>query len=278
MYQESQKHIGEKKYRPHAGSARKNTQQLCQYRNNQIRGSNGKNGNDGVHKNPQNIVIYNDRIYTTLEWGSWSNNNYRHAAMVMSCDINDNLLVPENWSFSAPRKFNPNFAPEVAHLPYCAMTIEGTLVTDPKNRLLNVMRFSGDRCVLAYEVNTREHEAELSYSHCIPFPANLSKFMIKYDVVSKKYYSIASRLCETIKTNRNLLSLMASDDLENWYVVLDLLDYSNQDPNKTGFQYVDFEIEGEDIIYLCRTAMNNAHNFHDSNYSTFHRIQNFRKI
>ena len=102
--------------------------------------------------------------------------------------------------------------------------------------------------------------------------------MIKYDAVSKKYYSIASRLHETINTNRNLLSLMASDNLENWYVVSDLLDYSDQDPHETGFQYVDFEFEGEDIIYLCRTAMNNAHNFHDSNYSTFHRIQNFRKI
>ncbi|MBE6762720.1 MAG: exo-alpha-sialidase, partial [Ruminococcaceae bacterium] len=47
---------------------------------------------------------------------------------------------------------------------------------------------------------------------------------------------------------------------------------------KIGFQYVDFEIEGDDIIYLCRTAMNNAHNYHDANYSTFHRIKNFRDL
>jgi len=243
-----------------------------------LRGSNGKNGNSGVHKNPQNLLIHNGRIYNTLEWGTWSNKEYCHAAMVMSCDLNDDLLVPDNWSFSAPRKFDPNFAPEVEHLPYCTMTIEGTLVTDPKNRLLNVLRFGGDRCILAYEVNTQDPEAMLEYSHCIPFAANLSKFMVKYDGVSKKYYSIASRLHESINTNRNLLSLLASDNLENWYVVADLLDYSDQDPDKVGFQYVDFEIEGEDIIYLCRTALNNAHNFHDANYSTFHRIQNFRKI
>lgn len=243
-----------------------------------LRGSNGKNGNDGVHKNPQNLIIHNGRIYNTLEWGTWDNKEYCHTAMVMSCNLNDDLLIPENWSFTPPRKFDPNFAPEVSHLPYCTMTIEGTLVVDPRNRLLNVMRFGGDRCVLAYEVNAQDHEAMLEYSHCISFPANLSKFMIKYDAVSKKYYSIVSRLHEAIKTNRNLLSLMASDNLENWYVVTDLLDYSDQDPEQIGFQYVDFEIEGEDIIYLCRTAMNNAHNFHDSNYSTFHRIQNFRKI
>ena len=37
-------------------------------------------------------------------------------------------------------------------------------------------------------------------------------------------------------------------------------------------------MEGEDILWLCRTAMNNPHNYHDSNYTTFHRIQNFRHL
>ncbi len=41
---------------------------------------------------------------------------------------------------------------------------------------------------------------------------------------------------------------------------------------------LDINNEGDDIIYLCRTALNGAHNFHDSNYSTFHRIKNFRNI
>ncbi|MBQ9976182.1 MAG: hypothetical protein IJP16_06690 [Clostridia bacterium] len=244
-----------------------------------LRGSNGKAGNNGVHKNPQNLVVYNGRIYNTLEWGTWYNKEYCHAAMVMSCDLNDDLLCPESWSFTPPRKFDPSFAPEVSQLPSCTMTIEGTLVIDPENRLLNVMRFGGDRCVLAYEVNTEDREAMLEYSHCIPFPANRSKFMIKRDEVTGRYYSIASRLKDNVpEHSRNLLSLMASDDLENWYAVTDLLDYSDQDPNKIGFQYVDFEFEGEDIIFLCRTAMNNAHNFHDSNYSTFHRIKDFRKL
>lgn len=244
-----------------------------------LRGSNGKNGNDGVHKNPQNILIYNGRIYNTLEWGSWSNTEYSHAAMVMSCDANDDLLLSENWSFTPPRKFDPNFAAEVSQLPNCSMTIEGTLVIDPKNRLLNVMRFGGDRCALAYEVNTRDHESMLEYSHCIPFPANRSKFMIKKDALSGKYYSIASRIKDDAShSSRNLLSLMSSEDLKTWGVVCDLLDHSCADPKKVGFQYVDFEFDGDDIIYLCRTALNNAHNFHDSNYSTFHRIKNFRNL
>ena len=243
-----------------------------------LRGANGKNGSSGVHKNPQNIFIHNGRLYNTLEWGAWANKEYCHAAMVMSCDINDDLLIPENWIFTDPKKFNPNEAPELSYLPECTMTIEGTLVMSPNSELLNVMRFGGNRSVIAYKVNENNHEAVLEYSHCIPFPANLSKFTIKYDEKSNKYYSVASRLHEKINTKRNLLSLMASEDLYNWHLVTDLLDYSNCDPEKIGFQYVDFEFEGDDIIFLCRTAINCARNYHDANYSTFHRIQNFRNI
>ena len=66
--------------------------------------------------------------------------------------------------------------------------------------------------------------------------------------------------------------------MENWSLNKILFDFSNEDPRKVGLQYVDFSIEGDDIIYLCRTAMNNARNFHDANYSTFHRIENFREL
>ena len=76
--------------------------------------------------------------------------------------------------------------------------------------------------------------------------------------------------------SRHLLSLVRSGDLNSWEVVCDLFDYRHMPKSDVGFQYVDFEFEGEDIIFLCRTALNGAHNFHDSNYTTFHKIKNFR--
>ena len=243
-----------------------------------LRGANGKNGSSGVHKNPQNIVYHNGRIYETLEWGSWANKEYCHAAMVMSCDENDDLLVPENWSFTDPRPFS-QFAPEIADLPDCTMTIEGTLTVAPDGKLYNIMRFGKYATALVYAVNTEDHDAPLTYARCMNFPANYSKFMIKYDEVSKKYYSVATRLYEREKAGaRNLLSLMASADLETWDVVTDLYDLRDEDHKKVGLQYVDFFFEGDDILYLCRTAINNANNFHDANYSTFHRIKNFRHL
>ena len=71
---------------------------------------------------------------------------------------------------------------------------------------------------------------------------------------------------------------MRSADCERWELVCNLLDYRGDDPWQTGFQYVDFVLEGDDILWLCRTALNGAHNFHDANYSTFHRLPNFREI
>ena len=245
-----------------------------------LRGSNGKAGNAGVHKNPQPLVYHKGRIWNTLEWGSWGKGY--HAPMVMSAPEDSDLLEADNWTFSYPVKYNPNWP----GLPEGASTgnIEGCLV-ELEDGLYNIMRYDMTAMeklnnygkVIAYKVDTDNPENPLTYSHCIDFPANHSKFQIEYDSVSGKYYSIASRITDSDNIrSRNLLSLMISDDCTNWSVHSDLLDYRHEDPGEVGFQYVNFIIDGDDIIYLCRTAINGAHNFHDSNYITFHRIKSFR--
>ena len=241
-----------------------------------MRGSGRKNGGTGFHKAPHNVIYDNGRLYTTVEWGSWENKaGYKHAAMILSIVEDDDLLVPENWTFTEPIKFD-NFAPELEGLTSNAMTIEGTVVKAPDGKILNVMRFEKHGYVIAYELKDTE---TLAYSHLIEMPTNHSKFTIRYDDISKKYYSIVSEKYGDCKPSaRNLLSLISSSDLQSWEVVERLIDYRHMDAKDVGFQYVDFEIEEDDIIYLSRTALNGANNFHDSNQITFHRIKNFRKL
>ncbi len=245
-----------------------------------LRGSNGKNGFPGVHKNPQPVVNYNGRLYNTLEWGTWGltrEKDYYHAAMVMSCDENADLLDPESWHFTPPVKYDPNW--EGVAEDGDRGTIEGTICTLPDGKLYNVMRYQtkNEKKILAFRIPD-DPDAPIEYSHAINFDGNLSKFMIKFDPISNKYFSIISRRIDDPVTARNLLSLVCSTDVENWQLVCDLIDKRYDDPQMVGFQYIDFEIEGEDIVYLSRTAMNNAKNYHDANYSTFHRIVDFRKM
>lgn len=249
-----------------------------------MRGSNAKAENSGFLRYPQNHMVCNGRIYKTLDWGNWRKQDADwHVPLVASCDVKDDLLVPENWSFSEPVRYDPTWEGTVDG--YAKGVVEGTLCVAPDGRLMDVMRYEimeGNPpygLVLAFYVNTEDPDAPLEYARAIRFPGNRSKFMIQYDPVSKKYYSLVTRIySEAYLGARNLLSLMCSEDLDHWELVCDLLDYRHEDVTKVGFQYVYFLFEGEDILYLNRTAMNQAHSYHDANYSTFHRIKNFRDL
>ncbi len=235
-----------------------------------LRGGNGKNNEAGVHKNPQPVVAYNGRLWNTMEWGAWGQ-PYCHAVMVMSAKIGSDLLDADSWLFSEPVKYDPTW--EGVPEGRSGGNIEGCLVVH-EDKFYNIMRYDMTKMtppygyVLAYEVNTEDPEAPLRYDHPIKFPANHSKFQMKYDEKRKKYYSIASLIKDAEhKAARDTLALMESDDLKHWKVERIIHERDNKE--KIGFQYVDFYIEDDRIIYLCRTAINGAENFHNSNYSTF---------
>ena len=245
-----------------------------------LRGS-CSNKKAGVHRSPQNIIYHKGRIYVPFEWGAWKEGY--HAAMYMSCDENADLLDADNWTVTEPLKYNEGW--EGVAVGPSSGCIEGTPVVAPDGRLLNIMRYDTPNTVpnyglvLAFEINTNDPASQLKYSHAIKLPGNMSKFMIKKDERTGAYYTIISRITDANQIrDRSLLSLMISKDLENWELVADIFDYRHLDRTKNGFNYIAFEIEGDDIIFQSRTALNGARNYHDANYATFHKIENFRNI
>jgi hypothetical protein len=117
----------------------------------------------------------------------------------------------------------------------------------------------------------------------IDFPGGAKKFTIRYDKVTKRYYSLVNKILRfdqsiTAAQHRNTLALISSADFKIWRTDSIILDYN--DVKKTAFQYIDWQFEGKDIIFVSRTAFDDgvggAHNYHDANYFTFHRIENFR--
>ena len=236
-----------------------------------LRGSGGKHAEAGVHKNPQPVVTFGGRLYNTLEWGNWGRGY--HAPMVMSAPADADLLEADNWTFSEPVRYDPTWpgvpaGPSTGNIEGCLAVVNG--------KLYNIMRYDMGKLsrkwglAVAYEVNTDDPAAPLTYSHCIEFPGNNAKFEIQFDEKTARYYAIVSRITdEEHRGARNILSILTSKDAENWELFADIMNCGDEDPQKIGFQYVDFFIENGKIYYLCRTAMNGADTFHNSNYSIF---------
>ena len=119
----------------------------------------------------------------------------------------------------------------------------------------------------------------------LDFIGGARKFSIRYDESSKRYWTIANMITKEFASLpagkvRNTLVLKSSADLKNWIVEK----YCSTIPYvlKHGFQYVDWQFDRKDIIFLSRTAydddLGGADNFHNANYLTFHRIKNFEKF
>ncbi|MBU0607752.1 MAG: glycoside hydrolase [Armatimonadetes bacterium] len=117
----------------------------------------------------------------------------------------------------------------------------------------------------------------------IDFPGGMTKFTIRRDPQTGLYVTISNNNTDPrYASQRNVLSLHSSEDLIHWTHRRTLLEDDlglpwEESVRQTGFQYVDWQFDGADIIYLVRTAYDGAHNFHDANRLTFHRIEDWRQ-
>ena len=82
---------------------------------------------------------------------------------------------------------------------------------------------------------------------------------------------------------RNILSLACSRDLRQWHLVCRLIaDGSGLSPldsmRLTGFQYVDWQFDGNNIIYLVRAAHHGAVRYHDANRILYRVLGNYARL
>lgn len=261
------------------------------------------------HCAPVAVLVHNGRIYKAFEdcdptiWG------IGFQACVISASVDDDLLNAANWTMSNKLKFNPEWTrPEwgTANIPGWR---EGNVVADPDGQLWDVLTF--EAAPLPEEVSPRikildegkriEFDPETGF---FDFPGSKAKFTMRRDPVTGNYLAIVNNL-EQIELlhqmanapggpntrlhqkhpfrERNYSTLVASDDMWHWRkvktVVQDDTGLTPEDSLRlTGFQYVDWIFDGDDIIYVVRTAHRGAQNFHDSNQVLFGVLKNFREL
>lgn len=233
------------------------------------------------HRAPVPVVTHNGKIWHALEDHGTAHGWGQFAALTMSIDANKNLLDAHNWHGSNRLKFDKEW------LLNASAWLEGNIVVAKDNSVKNILRVHYSPDNKAAMVNVSENGLQVSFDPSTGFvelPGACKKFSIRYDEVEKKYWTLSNYVLEKDRGGnnerlRNTIALSYSDDLINWHIKEILLHHP--DTQHHGFQYVDWLIEGEDIIAVSRTAWEDetgsADNQHNANYLTFHRFKNFRK-
>lgn len=241
------------------------------------------------HTAPTPVIEHGGRLWRGFEdamggteWGK------RYRAGMLSAPVDADLLRATNWTFS-------NFLPRDARWLDGKFNawLEGNAVVAPGGHIVDVLRVDlPDLPEKAAIVRISSDGRTASFDPAdgfVDFPGGAKKFSIRPDPRGDGYWSVASIVDDAERAKakpakpgaiRNTLALVHSPDLRRWEIRGVLLHHP--DPAKHGFQYVDWQFDGDDIIAACRTAYDDeaggARNYHDANFLTFHRWQNFRSL
>ncbi len=237
------------------------------------------------HSSSTAVLFYNGRVWKAVEDvdGPYKGWGKEFRAMVVSAPIDADILKAANWTKTNAMPYNP----EYLNGDFGGW-LEGNIVLGPNDKLVNMLRADyreadGEKAALISISNDGKTASFDPENGFINFPGGCKKFNILYDNESQLYWTISNYVPEQEKgynpeRTRNTQALMCSGDLRNWNVKGIVLHHP--DVEKHGFQYVDFQFEGKDIIFVSRTAYDDdeggADSQHNANYLTFHRIKNFR--
>jgi hypothetical protein len=242
------------------------------------------------HCAPTPVIEYNGRLWRTMEsaFGPIREWGVRYGAMMLSAPVNADLLDAANWTSSQPLLYDPTYLDG-----HFTGWLEGNAVATKDGKMLDILRVDdkttlSEKAAIVHispEGKTGTFDKNADF---VSFPGGSKKFTIRYDSESGKYWTLSNYIPDAIKAAnqgkdpasiRNTLALMSSTDLLNWKV--NMIALSHPDVAKHAFQYVDWQFLGKDIIFLSRTAFDDAeggaHRGHDANFLTFHRIKDFRK-
>ena len=247
---------------------------------------------EGVYlTNSPTMVVHNGRIWRAVEYVAgpiFDGDPYEgrpFSPMVISAPVNADLLDAGNWRKSNYVTFDRTWLEGKFQ-----MWVEGNVVISPEGKLLNIIRVEipagVDEHVAFVEISKNGKKASFNpKTGFVKFPGGKKRYSIKYDPQTKRYWVINNIIAPQFRELnpgivRNQLALSSSTDLRNWQIHEVLL--SHPDILHHGFQYPDWQFEGDDIIFVSRTAFDDetggAHNYHDANYLTFHRITDFRQL
>lgn len=244
------------------------------------------------HTAPTPLLVHDGRIWRAMEDGmgpgKWAEN---FRSFMMSAPLDADLLRADSWTCTNPLGGQRSWLSGEFD-----GWLEGNAVATPEGDVVNVLRvhyysYEGTKSAIIRISRDGKKASFDPATGFIDLPGAAKKFTIRHDPSSKKYWSLTNYVPERHRhggqlhpggnpeSTRNTLALVCSSDLKDWSIRSIVL--YHPDTAKHGFQYVDWQFEGNDIVAVSRTAFDDdadgAHDMHDANYLTFHRIKDFRE-
>lgn len=237
------------------------------------------------HTAPMPMLEHAGRLWRAVEhapgpapWG------VRFHAAVMSAPVDADLLNAASWAYTNTLERDPAWLGGTFRA-----WLEGNAVLTPAGEVVDMLRVDyrpGPELAAVVHIAADGKTAHFDpATDFVAFPGGAKKFSIRYDDKSKRYWSLSNPVQlprhEGVDPARarNVLALVSSPDLKTWTQHKILIEHP--DVVNHGYQYPDWQFDGRDIVAVVRTAHDDddggAHNNHDANYLTFHRIKNFRK-
>ncbi|HRE82650.1 MAG TPA: sialidase family protein [Opitutaceae bacterium] len=256
------------------------------------------------HGAPVPVVVHAGRIWRAVEERvndlTWP---LHFSTVVVSAPEESDLLDAANWTRTNGILFQPEWFN--GRRPGW---LEGNVVVTPQGGLINLLRVHaepamtdrfelrggasgiprfevGARCEVSPDGRTLTFDPEKGFVH---FPGSQSKYTVRFDPITQRYWSLVQKITNPYtgylwenspNHQRNVLMLTSSSDLVTWKEHGAVLRWREgtlmPSQGKVGFQYVDWQFDGDDLVAVSRTSWG-GRNYHDANYMTFHRVQRFR--
>ncbi|WP_168123707.1 sialidase family protein [Paenibacillus sp. HB172176] len=236
------------------------------------------------HCAPMPVVEYDGRLYRAYEDMDPPVRPIGFKSFVVSCPADADLLLAENWTMSNQVVYDqdadsPDWGGEAG-----VGWLEGNVVRGP-NGLVNLIRLTTfpvwDKAAML-TISDGGKKTSFDSSGFVELPGGSHKFTVRRDEVTGLYVTLVNKGEDPEQhVLREKLSVFASEDLRNWFHVKtlmedDLIEDVELSRKKTGFQYADWQFDGDDLIYVVRTSYDGAHTFHDSNLIVYGVLNDFR--
>ena len=234
--------------------------------------------------------------------GPGKNGGGWNGCVVIAGNLESDLLDPKSWRMSNTVHYpgtpnvlipagNSGMSDSSAGGPLVGHWLEGNVV-DVYGRLRVILVTRQLGMVGVCDLNDDGHTLKIDFAMLYPVPGGNVKMFIVHDPISNLFWSQANipidpfnfsgwhskaKMPPTrpVPMDRHILTMVYSVDALNWFqagavVVGESMSH--------GFQYAAPLIDGDDMLFAVRTALDDAPCFHDSRNVTFHRVKNFRSL